>query len=62
MTSKDHPSATEEQNKQEINDDVSKLIEKWKNMSFDEDSDDDFDPKRDKDKPEYASIELWRRR
>jgi hypothetical protein len=32
-------------------------------MSFDENSDDDFDPKRDKDKPEYnASIELWHRR
>ena len=32
-------------------------------MNLDKDSDDDFDPKRDKDKPEYnASMELWRRR
>lgn len=63
MDSNDNPDPTEKQNKQELDEVVSQLINKCKNMSLDEDSDDDFDPGRDKDKPEYkASIELWHRR
>lgn len=59
MNSNENPDPTEKQNKQELDDVVSQLIDKWKNMSFDEDSDDDFDPERDEDKPEYkASADL----
>lgn len=39
-----------------------KLIDKWKHMSLDEDSDDDFDPNTDHNKPEYRNKEVFLRR
>ena len=63
MASNTNSDGTEEQNKQELDNLVLKLIDKWKNMSLDDDSDDGFDPDRDGDKPEYkASSELFGRR
>jgi len=53
MASNNNSDRVEEQNKQELDNLVSKLIDKWKTTSLDEDSDDDFDPVRDRSKPEY---------
>ena len=62
MTSSDYPDLGEKQNKEEADDTISKLIDKWKNMSLDEDSDDDFDPNTDYNKPEYRNKEVFLRR
>jgi hypothetical protein len=59
MDSNDKPDPTAKPNEEELDNVVSKLINKWKNMSLDEDSDDDFHPDRDDDSPEYANDELW---
>jgi hypothetical protein len=61
MTSNNNLDISEKQSNEEL-DMVPKLIDKWKNMTLDEDSDDDFDLGRDRDKPEYDNKELWSRR
>jgi len=58
MDSNDNPDPTAKPNEEELDPLISELINKWKNMPLDEDSDDDFDPDRDDDKPEYANNEL----
>jgi len=60
MTSNDNPDPAGKQNKQELDDAGSELIEKLQNISLDEDSDDDFDPKRDEEPSiDSANYELW---
>jgi hypothetical protein len=60
MVSNSPNPSKEEQNKPELNDSIQQLIGKWKSMSLDEDSGDDFDPESGNIGAEYfASQELW---